>query len=187
MSGVHVPTDAQLVEEARAGRREAFDRIVDRHWSQALALAYQRTRNWGDAEDAAQDAFILAFRKLDHLRDPARFGGWLFTIVVRSCVEIARRRPRRPALSDDLASVLPDEGADDDSRFNDRASTRTQIHAAIASLPEHFRPVVLLRYGQGLPVKTISRMLGVPVGTVVSQIFRANRVLRSQLKHLVSE
>ena len=66
-------------------------------------------------------------------------------------------------------------------------ATRDEIQAAIEALPERYRPVVLLRYGQGLAVKDISESLDVPLGTVVSQIFRANRILRTRLAHLVRE
>ena len=180
--------DAELVEEALAGRSEAFDQLVDRYWNGAVALAQQRTRNWGDAEDAAQEAFVLAFRKLGHLRDPERFAGWLFTIVARSCIEVARRKSRRPTAVEDVEVLEPlpvgDRGT---AGAVEQRSLRDEIHAAIAALPERYRPVVVLRYGQGMDVKSIGQSLNLPLGTVVSQIFRANRILRGKLQHLVSE
>ena len=180
------PSDAALVAEALAGVSGAFDDLVDRYWHAAVAMARQRTRSWVDAEDAAQEAFVLAFRKLQHLRSPERFGGWLFTIVQRTCIEKARRKARRPLTSGDVETLnVPDEEL---APLDDLpGDVRDEIMAAIEALPEHYRPVVVLRYGQGMAVKDISRSLGVPVGTVVSQVFRANRILRTKLQHLVAD
>lgn len=181
-----VTSDADLVRQAQAGSRPAFDDLVDRYWRSAVSMAYQRTRRWPDAEDAAQDAFVLAFRKITQLRDPERFPGWLFTIVARSCVEVARKKPRRPVSVEDpeaMSEPLPETTSDD----ADRRAVAQQIQGAIESLPARYRPVVLLRYGQGMAVNDISKALDVPRGTVVSQIFRANRLLRRQLSHLVGE
>ena len=181
-----VPTDADLVVQAQDGSPQAFDALVDRYWRGAVSMAYRRTRTWSDAEDAAQDAFVLAFRKLGQLREPAKFPGWFFTIVARSCVEMARRKPRRPVSVED-PEVMADPLLEGKARRADQGAVREQIQAAIEALPERYRPVVLLRYGQGMQVNDISEALGVPRGTVVSQMFRANRILRAKLGHLVSE
>ncbi len=181
-----VSSDADLVIQAQGGSRPAFDALVDRYWRSAVSVAYQRTRRWSDAEDAAQDAFVLAFRKIGQLREPAKFPGWFFTIVARSCVEMARRKPRRPVtVEDPEAMANPQIESKDETA--DRDPVREQIQAAFEALPERYRPVVMLRYGQGMPVNDISQALDVPRGTVVSQIFRANRILRTKLKHLVSD
>ena len=98
----------------------------------------------------------------------------------------ARRKARRPLTSGDVETLnVPDEEL---APLDDLpGDVRDEIMAAIEALPEHYRPVVVLRYGQGLAVKDISRSLGVPVGTVVSQVFRANRILRTKLRHLVAD
>lgn len=177
--------DADLVERALEGSRASFDELVDRYWNSAVALARQRTRNWADAQDAAQEAFVLAFRKLASLRDPHRFGGWLFTIVARSCIEVGRRKARRPTYVEDIEVLEPPPTPDAGAHEIDRSGLRDQIAEAIEALPERYRPVVVLRYGQGMDVKSIATTLSMPLGTVVSQIFRANRVLRARLRHLV--
>ena len=179
------PSDAELVEEARGGSSKAMDVLLDRYWATARAVAYQRLRRWDDAEEAAQEAFVLAFRKLGSLRSPERFGGWLFTIVQRSCVESVRRKARRPQPISEIEVMGEHEDAADAAGASDR-ELRSEIMSAIDELPDRYRPVVLLRYGQDMPVKEIGRTLGLPLGTVVSQMFRANRILRTRLKHLVS-
>ena len=179
-------SDTDLVLMAQGGSHRAFEALVDRYWRSAVSRAWQRTRNQPDAEDAAQDAFVLAWRKLDQLRDPARFAGWFFTIVARSCVEIARRKPRRPMPVDD-PEPMTEPVLDPTEREGDRDTVRDQIQGAIAQLPERYRSVVVLRYGQQMSVAEIGRTLDLPRGTVVSQIFRANRILRSKLGHLVGE
>ncbi len=179
------PSDAELVAQALAGSTAAFDELVARYWNGAVGMAWQRTRRWADAEDAAQEAFVLAYHKLQSLRSPERFGGWLFTIVHRACIENARRKKRRPMPLSDV-EVMSDANHET-SDASPNIDVRREIMEAIQALPERYRPVVVLRYGQGMAVKDIGMSLGVPVGTVVSQIFRANRILRTQLKHLVGE
>ena len=178
--------DAELVGRARDGSRAAFDELVDRYWNSAVALARQRTRTWADAQDAAQEAFVLAFRKLESLRDPERFGGWLFTIVTRACIEVARRAARRPTNVEDVEVLEPPSMPDTGDADLDARGLQEAIREAIEALPERYRPVVVLRYGQGMDVKSIAATLSMPLGTVVSQIFRANRLLRTRLRHLVN-
>ncbi|MFV1960023.1 MAG: RNA polymerase sigma factor, partial [Planctomycetota bacterium] len=176
------PDDAELVRDALGGSRAAFDRLIDRYWRSAVGMARQKTRNWSDAEDAAQEAFILAYRKLAQLRDPERFGGWLFTIVAPMCPERGRRR--RPTPVEDVESLDGPRPAPTE-RDPDRGVLRDTIQEAIGALPERYRAVVVLRYGHSMAVKEIGRTLGLPVGTVVSHMFRANRLLRTRLRHLV--
>lgn len=178
--------DADLVERALGGSKAAFDELVDKYWHSAVALARQRTRNWADAQDAAQEAFVLAYRKLGSLRDSHRFGGWLFTIVARSCIEVGRRNARRPTHVEDIEVLDPLPTPDDSEHTIDRSRMRDEIADAIEALPERYRPVIVLRYGQGMDVKSIATTLSMPLGTVVSQIFRANRILRTRLRHLVN-
>ena len=180
------PSDQALVNAALEGNRSAFDALIDRYWNGAVSMAHARTRSWDDAEDVAQDAFVLAYDRLPQLREPARFAGWFFTIVARTCVEIARRRPRRPVAVDNVEGMTEPFMQRKD-RHVDRQTLRDQVQGALAALPPRYRPVVLLRYGQGLSVKAIGESLDMPRGTVVSQIFRANRILRRQLRHLVRE
>ena len=175
-------SDAELVEEARRGSRAAFDELIDRYWNSAASLARQHCRSWADAEDAVQEAFVRAHGKLAQLRDARRFGGWLFSIVVRQAIEETRRRRPLPVEDVEVAKPRAAETAVHDA---DRRDLRDQIQGAIGALPERYRAVVVLRYGQGLSVKDIGQTLGLPVGTVVSQLFRANRILRTRLKHLV--
>ena len=178
------PSDAELVEQTIRGSRSAFDQLLDRYWSSAVSLARSYTHNLTDAEEAAQDAFVLAYQRIGQLRDARRFGGWLFTIVARRCLEASRRRRPTPVedvevLGESLAEGTPEPESES-------VVVRDSIQRAIAALPEHYRAVVVLRYGQDMSVKDISRTLDRPLGTVVSQIFRANRVLREQLQHLVA-
>ena len=189
------PSDAALVAQAREGVSGAFDRLVDRYWNAAVAMARQRTHNAADAHDAAQNAFVLAFRKLERLRDPEKFAGWLFTIVARASVDGIRRAARQPRSVEDVTLLKPQAAAPDgadpvgahaDRAGPDREELRQAIHQAIEELPQRYRPVVVLRYGQGMDVKSIAAALGIPLGTVVSQMFRANRLLRKRLRHLVT-
>ena len=179
-------SDADLVLLAQAGSHRAFEALMDRYWQAAVRLAWKRTRRHSDAEDAAQDACVLAWRKIDQLRDPHRFAGWFFTIVARACIELARRGPRRPLAIEDPEPML-EPSPDEQTHAPTQRDAKDAIQNAIEALPERYRAVVVLRYGQAMSVKDICRTLDLPRGTVVSQMFRANRILRDKLAHLVSE
>jgi RNA polymerase sigma-70 factor (ECF subfamily) len=168
--------DASLVARARDGDPVAFDQLVADTGDRCYAIAVRVLRHTEYAEDAVQQAFLLAWRDLPTLRDLDRFEPWLFRLVVNAAHEEARRTRRwigriRPLF--DEHPELRDATADVDRRD---ALERAFVHLSIEQ-----RVAVVLRYYVGLPQDSIADIQGVPVGTVKSRLHAATRVLRRAL------
>ena len=173
-------SDAELVRAARRGDREAFAALAVRYERAAWASAWRVLRDEHAARDAAQEAFLLAYRGLAGLRDPSRFGPWLLRIGRREAVRMARSR----------RSAAPIEEAGDEPARADGwgglSPESEELLAAVAALPDHERLVVVLRYIEGRPVAAIAAAIGRPVGTVTKRLSRAVGRLRLTLKEFIT-
>ena len=160
--------DPELVQEALAGSEAAFEALVRRYQGLVVARAFAILRERADAEDAAQEAFLRAFRSLDRLRSGDAFCNWLLRTVANVAKRLASRRRNRPQSLHDGDAVQ-------------RPPARTEVLEAIAALPEPYQQVVHLFYGQGHSCKEIGELLGLKVGSVTARLTRARRLLREML------
>lgn len=167
-------TDAEIIRDVLGGDRRAFAALVVRHERAAWATAWRVLRDDHAAADAAQEAFLLAFRRLDGLRRPELFGVWLLRIARREAVRMARERARAPS------GPLGEPGAQ--PRATRVPPDSEALLAAVARLPEHERVVVAMHYLEGRAVSEVASALGRPVGTVTKQLSRAVERLRLKLK-----
>ena len=165
-----------LVERARDGDDVAFAEIVDLDGDRCYAIAYRILRDVERAQDAVQQAFLLAWRELPRLRDPERFEIWLHRLVVNACYEEFRRYRRWSA----NVRVLPVDGpaAPDETVSVDE---RDALERAFRSLSPEHRAVVVLHHHVGMPLASIAEVAGVPLGTVKSRLHYATRILRGAL------
>jgi RNA polymerase sigma-70 factor, ECF subfamily len=164
----------EKVRLAAAGDREAFGDLVRRYERLVLGVAWNSLRDHQAAQDAAQEAFLTAFRQLAGLREPAAFGAWIAQITVRCCHQLRRVRTELPP---PLSSRQVD--APDESLIVSEETDR--VLSAMQTLPEHERCVVFLRYVDGYDIETIAQLTGRPAGTVSKQLSRAVRRLKSLL------
>ncbi|MFJ9623150.1 RNA polymerase sigma factor [Streptomyces sp. NPDC101181] len=170
------PDDALLVVRAGEGDEEAFEVLVRRHSPVMLQLAARLLGDRTDAEDAVQDAFVSAWRKIPEFRRDASFHTWLYRIVTNRCLN--RLRSRRP--SADLDSV-PEQAAPDHQASPARAvESRAAAHAltkAMADLSPEQRVCWVLREMQGLSYEDIAATVGISLQAVRGRVFRARRHL----------
>jgi RNA polymerase sigma factor (sigma-70 family) len=170
--------EAELVARARAGDRAAFGTLVARYARVALRVARAVLGNPDDADDAAQDAMLLALVKLDQY-DPRRpFGPWLLRIVANAATDRRRRRTVRRAELLDPGLVAG--GARPDVT-TERRALNGRLREALAALPERRRIAVVLFDVEGYSHAEIAGILGIPEGTVRSEVFHARRHLRALL------
>ena len=166
----------RLVERAREGDDAAFSQLVDLDGDLCYAVAYRILRDVERAQDAVQQAFLIAWRELPRLRDPERFSPWLYRLLVNACYEELRRHRRWAG----RIRVLPLDGPSspdpslsvDDRDLLDRAFQRLT--------PEH-RAVFVLHHHSGFPLAEVAEIVGVPVGTVKSRLHHATRSLRAAI------
>lgn len=179
---------AELVRRAQSGDLAAFNTLVIQHQDAAYSLARRFLGTREAAEDATQEAFIRAYRRIDSFRGE-RFRSWLFSIVANAARDELRRRKRRPQLSLDEARDdperpsldPPDPGPSPEAEAL-RGDLRAALERALLELPEDWREVVILSDVQGLAYEEIAETLSLPLGTVKSRLSRARGRLRDILR-----
>jgi RNA polymerase sigma-70 factor (ECF subfamily) len=166
-----------LVERAQRGDANAFDALVDLDIDRCLGIASRIIRDRGLAEDAVQQAFILAWRELPRLRDVERYDVWLHRLVVTACYQELRRlrrwRDRIVPLTLDGTGPSPDaiRAADD----------REALDRAFARLSPDRRAIFVLHHHAGLSIAEVAEIVGLPIGTVKSRLHYSVDTLRAAL------
>ena len=168
-----MPLTEELVKAARSGGAPDFADLVRRYERAAIITAYSVLSDFHLAQDAAQEAFVIAYQRLGQLRNAASFGPWLLRIARRQAL---RQRRRRKA--ERIAPGVVDRPA---KETRDWMEPYEEVVQQIARLPEHERIVVVMRYVDGRSVQEIADLTGRPVGTVTKQLSRAIQRLRHWL------
>ena len=183
-----VSTDDQLlINRCRAGESAAFGLLVDRYQNRLLRTLVPLLGSVHDALDAAQDAFVLAFQKIDSFRGESAFYSWLFRIAYNASITSRRKRGRVPRRSLDERQETTGEEPMDGHPSNDPshrlASEERQqlVRTALAELDEEFRDPLVLRELEGLSYEEIAEVLGCPLGTIRSRIHRGRIELKAKL------
>ena len=175
-----MPVPEEIVTAARRGSRPAFETIVEMETTTAYRLAFAILGSHADAEDAAQDAFVRAWRDLPTLRDPGRWPAWFRRLVVRSALDLAKRRRRRAEITLDPAA----QGAFDPPGPDaiGPAASRHDLLQALARLSADDRALIALRFAADLEVPDVAAALGIPLGTAKSRLHRAMARLRARIE-----
>jgi len=173
-----MPSDGELVRRAREGQETAFGLLVRRYQRAAYAVALSVTGRHEDAEDAAQESFLVALERLDECRSPDRFAGWLMTIVRNRSRNLIRRESLRgteqvPA-SARSGSATPDV-------VTEMSELREALRMALGALPEVHQQIVMLHDLEGWKHREIAERLDLPSGTVRSHLHFARKALREAL------
>jgi len=188
-------TEADLIREAQAGSRTAFDALVRQYDQAVLRLALHLTGSEQDAEDIHQEAFLKAYRYLGNFRFECSFYTWIYRIVTNLCLDLLRRRKSR---REDQAVMLDSSGEEIDLLTNvtdqrasanpDRELNRKilaeRIREALDKLTPRERMVFELKHYQGLKLRTIGEILNTTEETAKNTLFRATRKLRAILAEL---
>lgn len=176
--------EKDLVFEARKGSRDAMKALFQYQVDSTVRKAFSVLGNWAEAEDVAQEAFIMAFRNLRTFKDGMPFKPWLLKIALN----IARRKARRKNREESWP--LLEWGEKDPPSVEDlvvHKDLRKQVIDGVFKLEEKYRIPVILKYLNDLKESEISKMLKIPVSTVKSRLFVARARLREILKDLKGE
>ena len=171
-----VDRDRSLVEAAQRGDQSAFVDLVRSTGDRLFALAYRILRDVDRAEDALQDALVIAWRDLRTLRDPDRFDAWLQRLLINVCIGQATRERRRTV----NLRVLPVDGpaAPDDLLG---VGDRDQLERGFRRLTPDERAILVLHHYAGYTLVEMAEALGQPAGTVRSRLHHAHRAMRAAL------
>jgi RNA polymerase sigma-70 factor, ECF subfamily len=166
------------LERARRGDRVAFGKLVEAYQGPVYNLAYRMLNNRGEAEEAAQEAFIRAYTRLDTYDPSRKFSTWILSITSNYCIDLIRKRrvtllsidqplPPHPALMSDRA-----DGPESQAVNSEREAL---VQTLLATLPEDYRETVILRYWYDLSYEEIAEVMDTTVSAIKSRLFRARR------------
>ncbi|MCP4644824.1 MAG: sigma-70 family RNA polymerase sigma factor [bacterium] len=170
-------SDKHIVTRVLRGKRDAFGELVERYLTRVHAVAYARTSNRADAEEAAQEAFLQAFTSLDRLKDPSRFGPWLLTIARRTASSHARRTHRDSVRADEIPVPEPPL----DIAHVQQREIHGLLHEELARLEETQREILLLYYFGGRNTRETAEFLGISVAAARKRLQRAREALGTAL------
>jgi RNA polymerase sigma-70 factor (ECF subfamily) len=191
--------DRAIVDAVLGGDREAFRRLVERESVALVRACHRILGDRADAEDAAQEAFVIAYRQLASWRGEGPFGAWLTRIGVRIALRQAGKRrtvtwrdPLAPGASpapaiDPLTQALDGAALEaapltDPAVLSMRAERATELRAAVTALPEPYREIVALRFFAEASLDEIARQTARPLGTVKTQLHRGLARLRDKIE-----
>jgi RNA polymerase sigma factor (sigma-70 family) len=168
-----------VVERARKGDHDAFAELAGAAISRLDAAAWLILRDAEQAKDAVQNALVRAWRDLPTLRDPDRFDAWLHRLLIRACIDEARRL-RRHRVDIELTSihtlVTPVT-----TGLESVIADRDELERGFLRLDPEMRAVVVLHHYLDLPLPSVANVLGIPLGTAKSRLHRALGLMRAAL------
>jgi RNA polymerase sigma-70 factor (ECF subfamily) len=182
------PSDEELVAAVQAGELSAFDDLV-RRWNRKIqGAAYRILGSEDEARDVAQEAFLKAYRGVQSFKQEARFSSWLYQIALNLCRDRLRRRRGRMLVSleamNDEGEVVPTRVGPSALEIVEARDLSRAVSTAMARLPEEQREVIVLKEYEGLTFLEIADVLGLPISTVKTRLYRGLGQLR---QHLVSQ
>lgn len=171
--------DRGLARAIASGDREAFRALVDRESAMVYRTCYRIVGRAADAEDIAQESFVTAYRAMASYRGDGALGGWLARIAVRNCFRrLAQRRDSEPL---DLAAEGPADVTNEPLELAVAAERQRAVRSAVASLPDPYREVIVLRFFRELQLNEIATATGRPLGTIKTHLRRGLERLRQSL------
>jgi RNA polymerase sigma-70 factor (ECF subfamily) len=183
--------DIEIARRIALGDRDAFESLMRRYNQTLYRTARSILKDDAEAEDAVQEAYMLAYRAMGAFRGDAKLSTWLIRIVVNEAIARARKRSRRaeiiqlsgePEPDADLSEVNVNEATPEQPEHAAmRAETRRLLEGKIDALPDAFRTVFVLRALEELTVEETAATLGIPAATVRTRFFRAKGLLREAL------
>lgn len=170
-------TDEELVRRMQQGDMQAFDELYARYKDDAYRIACLITGRRADGEDLAQEAFVTCAQSIHSLKDGSKFRPWLLKTLTRAAWKYCRKRTREQPVSELF------ETGEGESALSSVLRTEEQrlLYAALDTLDEKRRTVIVLYYFDELSIRETAQAIGVTEGTVKSRLFSARRHLRQAL------
>lgn len=168
------------LEQARRGDQTAFGKLIEAYQRPVYNLAYRMLNNPGEAEEAAQEAFIRAYTRLHTYNPNHKFSTWMLSITSNYCIDIIRKR-RALLLSIDEPlpphPALMSDGQKGPEAQMEMSEQQDLVQSLLQELPEDYRQAVVLRYWHEMSYEEIAEMMDTTVSAIKSRLFRARRQL----------
>lgn len=190
--------DRELVDQARAGDKEAFRLLFQRYHRRAYTLALGVVHNPDDALDVVQEAFLRAHRHLEGFEGNASFYTWLYRIVMNVAIDHVRKQGRAPTVDyddavahldtdapADLQDLVPQMLGGNPAKELARREIREQIDEALGKLSPNHRAVLIMREVDGLSYDEMAKVMKCSKGTIMSRLFHARKYMQKYLLELM--
>lgn len=184
--------DIVLVERTQQGDQAAFGLLVEKYQHRLAKLVSRYVHDSSEVEDVCQEAFIKAYRAISNFRGDSAFYTWLYRIAVNTAKNYLISQGRRPPKSDidaddaiqtEAGSVMRETGTPEANALTKELAQTVTL--AVEKLPEDLKTAITLREIEGLSYDEIAEVMGCPIGTVRSRIFRARDAIDRELKPLL--
>ncbi len=172
--------EKELVLRCLGGDTSAFAGILDIYQDRIYSFALRLLKDPVAAEEAAQEAFVKAFRGLSSYNSAYPFSSWLFRVAHNACMDALRAGNKTVSLDTEDFPDLPDRSAGVELKVEDSIASE-RIEAMLASLPPLYSEVLLLAYKENMGSSEIARVLGAPEGTVKARLFRGRELMKVKL------
>jgi RNA polymerase sigma-70 factor (ECF subfamily) len=175
--------ERRLIDRSAAGDQEAFRQLVIRYHRLVINVGFRALGELSLAEDVAQEVFIKVYKALPSYRHDKPFKHWLHRVAANAVTDALRRR--RPVVSLDALEQTPAATESDPQDIAARHDLQRAVRHAIATLPAHYRDTIALQAFGELSYDEIAKVLDIPLGTVMSRLNGAKRLLRESLGDLI--
>lgn len=177
--------EQELILQMQAGDEAALEALVHLYEKKIYTLCRRMCPNEEDAQEAAQDAFLAAWRSIGSFRRESSFSTWLYRLATNACIDLLRRSRRNGAggvsLDDEETALELVDPQPLPQQELEKHETQRLIQEGLAALPEDYRRILLLREAEGLSYAEIAEVTGLELGTVKSRISRGRILLRNYL------
>jgi RNA polymerase sigma-70 factor (ECF subfamily) len=171
-------SEHELVRAVQAGDNDAFSELTVKHFGYAYRVAYTILQNQSDAEDLVQESFLVCYRKLAGFRMESSFRTWLTRIVVNLCYDYLRKKRREGVVLEKMAEWETAVSED----WTGNCDRSMELREALRFLNDAHKTVLAMYYELDLDVKTVAKILGIPVGTVKSRLANARAIQKEVLE-----
>ncbi|MBI1884425.1 MAG: sigma-70 family RNA polymerase sigma factor [Chlamydiae bacterium] len=167
---------------------QEFETLIQEHFNPLYHTALRMTRNEADAKDLVQEAILKAFRNYDKFEKGTNFKAWIFKIMTHTYINQYRKKSKEPPLTDfstvepiyeEIVKEQPSFSLDQIELLRDQVED--EVSVALDHLPPEYRLVFLLATVEDFSYQEISEVVGCPIGTVMSRLFRARKFLKEEL------
>ena len=181
------PSDIELVQEVRNGRRQAYTALMRRYQERVYWVARRIVGSHDDADDIVQETFVKAYLALGEFRGDSSFFTWIYRIAVNLSLNALRKRQVLNYLheSELLSRILP--STDDPGKDLENSEIESALQRAVATLPEKQKAVFVMRYYDEMTYEEIGRVLKTSVGGLKANYFHALRKVREYMRHEIQD
>ena len=189
---INEESDALLIRLARAGDKDSFGRLFSRYRYRVMKLLSRYLKDSHELHDVTQEVFIKAYRALGEFREESAFYTWLYRIAVNTAKNYLLLNEKRSG--ETSLSAIDLDAVDNNYSLKDinspehevlKEELENTIYHAIETLPDELQMALVLRELQGLSYDDIAELMGCPVGTVRSRLFRAREFVDKEIAHLI--